>query len=77
MQSNKRTYKAYDHSPYTADPHKATDSTGIKSSDWQVVLLSNQLESVNNILVGNRGSERISDHFKQPSVQDHWPTPTH
>ena len=57
--------KSYDCSPYTAGLLTATDSTAVKSGGWEVVSLSNQLESVNNRPMGSRDSERVSDSFQQ------------
>ena len=57
--------KSYDCSPYTAGFLTATDSTAVKSGGWEVVSLSNQLESANNRPMGSRDSERVSDPFQQ------------
>ena len=62
---NKRMCKSYDYSLYTAGFPTATDSIAVKLGGWEVVSLSNQLESVNNRPMGSRDSERVLDSFQQ------------
>ena len=65
MHTLKRICKPYDSPPNTSGLHKATGSTAVKSSSWEVVSLSDQLGGVNNRQMGTMGSERISNSFHQ------------